>query len=83
MAVKSYRELIVWERSLELACEVYRLTGRFLQKSGSVSPFKCAAPLPRSFRTSPKAMLGTVGAISDDRCPSPWGVSPSWRPRLS
>jgi four helix bundle protein len=29
MAVKSYRELIVWERSLELACEVYRLTGRF------------------------------------------------------
>jgi four helix bundle protein len=27
MAVKSYRELIVWERSLELACEVYRLTG--------------------------------------------------------
>jgi four helix bundle protein len=29
MAVKSFRELIVWERSLELACEVYRLTGRF------------------------------------------------------
>jgi four helix bundle protein len=29
MAVKSYRELIVWERSLELACKVYRLTGRF------------------------------------------------------
>ena len=29
MTVKSYRELIVWERSLELACQVYRLTGRF------------------------------------------------------
>jgi four helix bundle protein len=29
MAVKSYRELIVWQRSLELACEVYRLTGHF------------------------------------------------------
>jgi four helix bundle protein len=29
MAIKSYRELIVWERSLELACEVYRLTGHF------------------------------------------------------
>jgi four helix bundle protein len=29
MAVKSYRDLIVWERSLELTCEVYRLTSRF------------------------------------------------------
>ena len=29
MAIKSYRELIVWERSLELACEAYRLTGHF------------------------------------------------------
>jgi four helix bundle protein len=29
MAVKCYRDLIVWERSLELTCEVYRLTDRF------------------------------------------------------
>jgi four helix bundle protein len=29
MAIKNYRDLIVWERSLELTCEVYRLTDRF------------------------------------------------------
>jgi four helix bundle protein len=29
MAVKSYRDLIVWERGLDLTCEVYRLTDRF------------------------------------------------------
>jgi four helix bundle protein len=29
MAVKSFRDLIVWERGLDLTCEVYRLTDRF------------------------------------------------------
>jgi four helix bundle protein len=29
MAIKSYRDLIVWQKSLDLVCEVYRLTDRF------------------------------------------------------
>jgi four helix bundle protein len=40
MAIKSYRDLIVWERSLELTCEVYRLTDRSPRESASASPFK-------------------------------------------
>ena len=28
-AVKTYRDLIAWQRGMNLACEVYRLTARF------------------------------------------------------
>lgn len=45
MAPNSYRELIVWKKSLTLACDVYRLTSTFpeAELSGLTSQLRRAA----------------------------------------
>jgi four helix bundle protein len=49
MSVKSYRDLIVWQKGMDLAVEVYRLTNTFPKKEtyGLASQLgRCAVSIP-------------------------------------
>jgi 23S rRNA-intervening sequence protein len=53
--VQSYRDLLVWKKSIALVLAIYRSTQAFPKIEPTVSSLKCAAPRSQSPATSPKA----------------------------
>lgn len=57
MAVQSFRELIVWQKSLDLAKEIYSLTGKLPQEElyGLTSQLRrCAVSIPSNIAEGSK-----------------------------
>ena len=49
VAIKSYKDLIVWQKSMSLVCEIYKITETFPQteKYGLISQMRrCAVSIP-------------------------------------
>lgn len=77
MAVKSYRDLVAWQKAMELVTEIYRVTQRFpkeemfgltsqLRKAGVSIPSNIAEGRGRSSRGEFRLFLGhALGSLSE------------------
>ena len=78
-AVKDYRDLIVWQKAMDLVETIYRTTGRFRERKSTGLQVRFAGPPSPFRRISPKGMDETQ--LATMCISSAWPMVPSRKSR--